>query len=112
MNWDYQSPERAFDDVLLPLDLEDLARSRPQASHSMAYRVAWLLRKAAIFDRLAVSDTEVQNEATGIAWHARRTALRLQRDIARELVSGLLIDEEVFEEGPSIAQQIGFKFSS
>lgn len=106
--WDYEVPERNFDDVLLPLHLEDLRKSRPRGSESRAYRAAWLLRKSAIFERLAASDEALRGEAWQVAKAARRTALRLQREMARDLVPELLIDEEVFEDGSPTVLTVGF----
>ena len=106
--WDYRRPERAFDDVLLPLHLEDLRKSRPKRTDSRGYRASWLLRKAAIFERLSGSDEALKDEAWQIAKDARRTALRLQREMTRDLLPELLIDEEVFEDGSPTVLTVGF----
>lgn len=95
---------RGYDDVLLPLELKDLARTRPRDGADSAYLAAWLLRKAALFDRLAgaestsgeyadSADNEFACAVTRVARIARQRGLMLQRQLVFNLVDELLTDK-------------------
>lgn len=93
-----------YDDVMLPLELKDLARTRPRDGADAAYLASWLLRKAALFDRVAgaestggeywdSADNEFTSAVTKVARNARRTGLKLQRQLIFNLVDELLTDK-------------------
>lgn len=120
MTWE-AVPQRGYDDVLLPLDLVELAQKRPKAAASVAEWATWLFRKAHLLDRVAANDTEVQEEMTDAANEARRAALTLQRGLARRLAAELLThhegqpvrEEDIRElleqaDGSSAARGVGF----
>ena len=97
MSWADTTGAEAFDDALLPLEFEDLTRSNPRPGCSIGYRAAWLLRKAALFDRLASSDPTQRDTATAVAGRARAAGRRLQA----QLVDALTPDLETCDEQPT-----------
>ncbi|GAA5033755.1 hypothetical protein [Actinopolymorpha pittospori] len=94
MNWADTTSAAAFDDVLLPLEFEDLARSKPRPGSSVGYRAAWLLRKAALFDRLASTDPTQADTALTVAGRAREAGRRLQAQLVDALAPELATGDE------------------
>ena len=94
MSWADTTGAATFDDVLLPLEFEDLARSKPRPGSSVGYRAAWLLRKAALFDRLASTDHTRADTATAVARRARAAGRRLQAQLIDALTPELVTCDE------------------
>lgn len=90
------SPVDTGDDVMLPRDLEDLERQFPQANASTGERASWLLRKASIYTRLAVTlhGSPIAAEVTREAAETRRAGLALQEQLLMGLRDRLRLDVE------------------
>lgn len=99
--WD-RSTKRSEIDVLLPLELEDLASSRPGPTSTQAYAASWQLRKASLFGRLRDA-AHGENDATARAAHAEglraeRIGLATVTDVVRGLVTELDLDQETWAD--------------
>lgn len=121
-SWQGPAPGQiGYDDVMLPLEIQDHAEAQPRCDAPIAVRAAWLLRKASLLDRAASADGTVSHVSTADASakgradskyrsrlmnearRARAAALEMQRRVVADLLT---------RSKPSQQARIGFVISS
>lgn len=92
MSWESETAADSGD-VLLPLDLEDLAAQLPRQV-SDGQRAAWLLRKASVYRRLAFTLGPAGHEALAESSAAEAAGKALLTEIYQRLQPRLRLPEE------------------